>query len=242
MIYKIRKALDEGGLSLLLQRTYNFVHSRIRSYLPRRIKVLHCGTKVITRLGDSYNTEAPFRNLPYKKNNSKAIEETVEEGDRPVSIGGGRGVNPTRIMSKNGIPTVKVFEPGKKMRKICFRNMKENINHYPGFQFRIYKGFFYASDEVWGEVDEEEKLTVEDIPECDLLEMDCEGAEVHIIPNLVEIEKPPKKLIVEVHEGINTSREEVNSLLEYANYELKQVYDEEEGNPVFVAHHREQIN
>lgn len=56
------------------------------------------------------------------------------------------------------------------------------------------------------------------LPDCDVLELDCEGTEMEIIP---ELEKRPRVILVETHGTYDAPSEEVASELQTMGYEVR---------------------
>lgn len=61
------------------------------------------------------------------------------------------------------------------------------------------------------------ELAPEELPACDVLVLDCEGAETAILSNL---DIAPRTIIVETHEIYDSSEEDVKMLLEDMGYEI----------------------
>jgi hypothetical protein len=59
-----------------------------------------------------------------------------------------------------------------------------------------------------------------DIPDCDVLELDCEGAEDTI---LSELEIKPRVILVETHGSHDTPPSRVKTLLSELSYEIKSI-------------------
>ncbi|WP_458188511.1 FkbM family methyltransferase [Haladaptatus sp. NG-WS-4] len=110
---------------------------------------------------------------------------------------------------------VTTFEPTSKMLKIIERTVEVNrvadlvtLEHAAVGEF--------VGEELWGEADGERR-SPDTIPECDVLELDCEGAELDILRSL---EIDPRVIIVETHDHLGSPPEEVRAALERLGYEI----------------------
>jgi hypothetical protein len=72
------------------------------------------------------------------------------------------------------------------------------------------------------DLDNTKKIDVEDLPECDVLEMDCEGAEKEILKKL---QIKPRVIIVETHPDFESPPSEIKSILISMNYKVLKTID-----------------
>jgi len=68
---------------------------------------------------------------------------------------------------------------------------------------------------VYGEANSAERCSPQELPECDVLELDCEGAEAEILRS---IEIRPRVLLVETHGFRGAPTDEVDELLRGMGY------------------------
>jgi hypothetical protein len=61
------------------------------------------------------------------------------------------------------------------------------------------------------------ELAISELPDCDVLEMDCEGSEVAI---LTQMTIRPRAILVETHGNLNAPTYEVRSILEFMDYDV----------------------
>lgn len=215
IISKIAAALEDGGISTLLQRSFNYIHLALRPYLPKkyhyRNKVKFEG-RILDRYNSSIYTDRGGR--IHKKEYIKTIKESITIGDDVVVIGGGYGTSSVPASKQCGNGQVTIFEPGseqvEEIKEVMAINGCKNYN--------IIQGVFYDDRNVWSESSNAKKLNASDIPKCDVLEMDCEGAEQKICENL---EIKPREIIVEVHNDLGSSSEGIKKILKQKNYELE---------------------
>jgi len=124
-----------------------------------------------------------------------AHRKLTRPGDKVVAVGGGIGVTAviaSLLVGKSG--SVIVYEGGDKS---C-----ENIKHTIRLNnvtnvCRIHHAVVSKGVDVYGGDSSAAKyISPKDLPDCDVLELDCEGAEVDILRN---IQINPRVIIVEIH-------------------------------------------
>lgn len=229
---KVVKALREGGVPLLFQRIFNKAHNLVRPVLPRR-EFRKAGLKFRGRLGDYHNSSQAVTGEQWKWEARHAVEEYVNGTDNAVVIGAGEGLTATH-MARNA-DYVHVFEPAYEM----IEKTKETLELNTCTDLTIHPGVFGGTDEedekIWGSFHPfAYEADGSDIPECDVLELDCEGVELQI---LKELQVRPRVLIVEVHEVFGVSFQEVRQLVENMGYSIELVYPQnrDDGTSNFVA-------
>lgn len=165
----------------------------------------------------------PFSIIETDTKNSEGGEvashkNQTRAGDTVVTIGGGYGittVNAARECGPDG--RVIVFEGSRKCVDIINRVAELNdvgerveVRHaIVGPEINVYnEGESVAPDFV----------DPRDIPDCDVLEMDCEGAEIEILERM---EIRPRVIIVEVHPGRNPDSLNVISQLNKMGYRIE---------------------
>ena len=125
----------------------------------------------------------------------KAHRKFTEIGDKVLVIGGGIGVsaiNAAKIVGKSG--KVIVYESNKTAvnhikNNISLNGVSSNCEVIHGVVGEVTDDKFTLGEDV-------KKIPIEDLPECDVIEMDCEGAEVEILKKLIV---KPRVIIVEIH-------------------------------------------
>src|SRR5262249_53215960 len=139
------------------------------------------------------------------------LKETVHPKDTVVIVGAGVGVTAVVAaqLAKSGI--VQCYEGGGKQvrlaRETITRNGVSVIVHHAVVGKPI-----AAFDSDFGPV-----LPPSQLPECDVLEMDCEGAEVDILREMVI---RPRAILVETHGNFDAPSNLVASLLEQRGYSV----------------------
>jgi len=123
-----------------------------------------------------------------------ALNENVGVGDHVVIVGGGYGVTAVKaanVSGENGCVTV--YEGSETQSTIILETLKLNkvnnvhlVSAIVGVNVAVYDG---SSDDV-------DVIDPTTLPDCDVLELDCEGAEITILDNMII---NPKRILVETH-------------------------------------------
>ena len=82
---------------------------------------------------------------------------------------------------------------------------------------KIYHAIIEKPVYLLGDLGDPPLIPTRDFSECDVLVMDCEGAEIPILQNL---QISPRLIIVEAHPLLNSPKEEVIKLLDKLGYEI----------------------
>lgn len=215
----------------LLQRAYELT---VRPYLPRKIGVYSGVAMRKPRLLDIEDQGFVEHNQVHY------LREYVHPGDDVGIIGGGRGITAT-VASRRAAPdgSVDIYEADQSMVKKCRQTLE--LNYAPEITT--------LKDRPVGELGEtlqimgfepqstgSEPVKPADLPEYDVLEIDCEGAEQVIIPNLLI---RPRVIILEIHPMTGYSLTAAKSDLQGLGYSIVDRTEEDENVPVVLA--RKQI-
>lgn len=227
---------DNGIFWRSTQSVYNSV---LRPYLPttRRL-VLRNGipSRKELKLLD-FNVEFP----EYEEALCSAVRNSVSVGDTVVIIGGGWGVTATISANRVGKSgSVTVFEASNKMVDLARETVEINsvqdivdVNHscVESYQEDIIETYGASSAPV---------ISPEELPDCDVLELDCEGAENTI---LEEMTISPEKIVVEVHDVFDAPEDEIREILTNKGYEVTRrgVEDGEKGVYVLTAERTNEV-
>jgi len=138
-----------------------------------------------------------------------ALRETIRSGDNVVIVGGGVGVTAVvAALRTTGI--VHCFEGSKQqaqcVQKTAARNGVANVSVHHAIvasSIAVYEG-------EGGDI-----MPASDLPRCDVLELDCEGAEVEILRGMTI---QPRVILVETHGLFGAPTELVASLLRKRGY------------------------
>jgi len=186
----------------------SLVHRKMRPFLPttkiESNNVVHGG-----KLGDSRSSQVSTGKNDYERGALRFLREHVENDDHVVIIGGGYGVTP--LFCSRHAEKVSVFEPSQTMR----RNIQIAFAYSDDSNVSVMNQAFYDDSHVYhGEGGT--LVTADVIPPCDVLEIDCEGVENHVLEDL---QVRPRVIIVERHGCYDVSK---NDLVESLNdYEVK---------------------
>ncbi|MFB6199965.1 MAG: FkbM family methyltransferase [Candidatus Nanohaloarchaea archaeon] len=217
VIAKIRKAIDEGGLDLLAERSVRFLYFQIYNFLPKTTTKYN-GIEV-------YGARLFEKNIPrnnpsrpkYEEGIINALERNVENGDEIKIIGGGLGVTAVKSASLSGNPSnVEVFEGAEER----IEKMRQTFKLHNLQDIRINHAIVGPEIDVWGSTESASRVEPQELSECDILEIDCEGSEKEILKNL---EIMPRVIIVESHGHLNSSTEDLKEILKQLGYKIKNV-------------------
>jgi hypothetical protein len=222
MFHKVRDIIRTDGLLGLAFRSIAFAYRRVvRPCIPFGKPIYYAGIPIChdRKWGDGI---VPASWIPSGANSDQpdyeagllaGLAKTVESGDRVVIIGGGLGVTAVAAALRTG-PTgnVRCFEGSQQhvrfVQRTAARNGVTNIVvHHAVVEKAI---DVYGSGGDVGRVFPSSQL-----PECNVLELDCEGAEVEI---LRELTISPRVILVETHGIYGAPTHETASLLEDRGY------------------------
>ncbi|WP_435359665.1 hypothetical protein [Haloarchaeobius sp. DFWS5] len=147
-----------------------------------------------------------------------ALRRRVRRGDSVVVVGGGWGtttVVAARMTHFEG--DVTVYEPSAKMRYLLERTVAVNrVAELVSIESAAVGPVSESSERIFGSPDGQ-SVAPSEIPPCDVLDLDCEGAE---LPILEAIEFEPRLLTVEAHPHLGCSRDTVEDQLAAMGYEI----------------------
>ena len=144
-----------------------------------------------------------------------AIRNHVKNGEKVLVIGGGSGASTVVVAHQVGkTGSVIAYEANRN----SFARTKETINlNKVDDRVKIYHAIIEKPVYLVGELGDPPLIPTKDFSECDVLVMDCEGAEIPILQNL---QISPRLIIVEAHPLLNSPKEEVIKLLDKLGYEI----------------------
>ncbi|WP_458204905.1 FkbM family methyltransferase [Haladaptatus sp. NG-SE-30] len=159
-----------------------------------------------------------------------ALRRHVRRGDSVVVVGGGWGtttVVAARMTHFEG--DVTTFEPSSKMLETIRRTVRVNrVAEVVTVEHAAVGSVSDSSERIFGLADGDQ-LAPEDIPECNVLDLDCEGAELEILRG---IEFRPRLLTVEAHPHLGCSHDEVESQLTTLGYDIEEKEPIESGSEI----------
>ena len=153
----------------------------------------------------------------------------IREGDHVRIVGGGMGVTAVTAVG-HGAVDVDVIEASAASVRRCRRTIEHHdledivsVEHA-----RIGPAIETFSGRIGRE------LPFEWCLECDVLELDCEGAEAEILDALSVDDDLPRVMIVETHGYLDSPTEQVRSQLDTLGYRIVSEEIEREDRDVFV--------
>jgi hypothetical protein len=150
-------------------------------------------------------------------------EKHSKNGDEVIIVGGGRGVTAVNAARKVG-PSgkVTVYEGSKEHTDYVRQSAK--INELED-RINVIHGIVGPMISLNGEAKEPDQISPEELPRCDLLELDCEGSEVEILQNL---SIRPRDILVESHGMYDAPASKLEDLLRDLSYSVisKSIADE----------------
>jgi len=148
------------------------------------------------------------------------IREFVREGDRAVIVGGGKGVSTVSTGKKVGPDgSVVTFEGSATM----IEGVRETVSLNSVSEIVEVRHAVVGEEiNVYEETDEAPVLRGDELPDCDVLVLDCEGAELKVIDT---IDQEPRAIVVETHEPFGAPQRQVRERLIENGYEIAATYE-----------------
>ena len=205
-----------------LQRAAAYGHKYyLRRFMPKTTPVLYAGTASTLdwrlfdkRLPPQFRPPEIYDIPDYEEKLVHALRNTVQRGDRVVVIGGGNGT--TAVVAATLV--------GPEGQVICYEASSDQLTvikeTFRRNKVKIDLRFAAVGDaiSVYGKGEAAPVLAPEDLPECDVLEMDCEGAE-RIILGQMTIR--PRAIAVETHRVYGAPTEMVRAALDGLGYAVE---------------------
>lgn len=206
----------------MLKRLYNAV---LRDHLPRTIGVYAGVPARSARLLDATKVHPE-----YKQGLLDAIEAEVDDGNTVCLIGFGRGIS-TVYALRAGAGRVIAFEGSREMIRRGWETLEMQGL---GDRVEVRHAIVGEAVDVYGSGAGAPIVSPADLPECDVLVMDCEGAEISILEGLAT---PPSTVIVETHPRKGAPAADIKALLKrcYASIVTYEYPAAEDGTVALVA-------
>lgn len=207
------KVYQYEGLIQSFRRTFGFLYEKhLRPRLPdtdgtyvkcNGILTARTDTKLLDRYIGLTNYEGPL---------IRSMKHEIEPGDRVVIVGGGYGVSSV-VASKLAGPegSITVFEGAEKV----LPKIKETVSVNKAANVEIRHNVVSEAISLYGESNGASVISPEKLPDCDVLVLDCEGAEVNILTNMIH---SPRSVVVETHGHYGAPTSNVKKLL--AEYDI----------------------
>jgi hypothetical protein len=186
---------------------YNTV---VRPHLPYKLSA-HNG--VITRQSRLLDRQDSFPD--YEEPILSALRQHVRPGDDVVVVGGGVGASSVTAAKQAGSDgSVVTHEAGETQTDVVAETLELN-----GVADRVdlRHAIVGSAISLYSAAGDANIVAPEDLPECDVLELDCEGAEIEILENL---EVDPRVLVVETHGKFDAPESLVREKLDELGYDI----------------------
>lgn len=193
----------------------------LRPFLPRKLGMYNGVAVPEPRLFDE-----TILHQRYEESLVHAVRRTVTRADTVCIVGGGRGVSTT--VAARRAEQVVVFEASAERialidEVIEINNVEENVE--------TRHALVETEIAVDGDTGSASTVTADSLPPCDVLVLDCEGAEREI---LEELPHDPRSIIVETHGVYGAPTDEVAAQLAERGYEVVNQAPELAENDIFI--------
>ena len=221
MFYKVHDIIRADAVLGFARRSIAYAYrSGVRPYLPST--PVHCAGIPICHDGKWGDRIVPVSWVPYdavldqpdyEATLVASLSETIRAGDSVVVVGGGLGVTVVVAALLTGASgSVQCFEGSKK----CVGLVQQTIARNRVTNVSVHHAAVAKATAVWGSGDDVGPIMPPSkLPPCNVLELDCEGAEVEI---LRELTIQPRAILVETHSLFGAPTDLVASLLEKHGY------------------------
>lgn len=199
----------------------------LRPNLPEKIGVYN-GVAVRDRALLDLTDEQP----DYEGSLIEAIRSTVKTSDECVVVGGGRGVS--GVVTANAVgPTgsVHIYEGGAEQCELVNETVElAQVSDWT----RTNHAIVSEGIDVYGDTGGATRVEPNELPKCNVLILDCEGAEIDIIRS---IDQQPETIVVETHGIFDSPEADVREVLSEAEYDVvdKRTEYEDRGIHVLTA-------
>jgi hypothetical protein len=223
MATKLAQLITNSSFESFSKRVAGYLYRRtIRRLLPTIAEVRYAGIPISRerKFGDAalpdFLLPNPLEDIEdYERTLIDVLRSHVRLGDKVVIVGGGEGVTAVvAAMAVGDSGSVVCIEGSSwsvaKVKATAARNKMSN-------RLKVEHAVVGEAIAVYGVPDQHATLVVspEELPECDILELDCEGAERLILPNLVI---RPRVIAVETHGLYGSPTRMVKEILEKLDY------------------------
>lgn len=206
----------------LLNRVIKAIYNNaLRPFLPRKLGMYNGVAVPEPRLFDE-----TILHHSYEESLVRAVRRTVTREDTVCIVGGGRGVS--TIVAARRAEHVVVFEASAERTALIdevieINNVEENVE--------TRHALVETEIAVDGDTGSASTVTADSLPPCDVLVLDCEGAEREI---LEELPYDPRSIVVETHGVYGAPTDEVAAQLEEMGYEVVNEAPELAENDIFI--------
>lgn len=213
LIKKANQIRTTDGYSVLIKKMIGFVYANsLRRIMPTRGYYTLAGVRVYEKkFFDSFIPGLQFSSNPdHESAIISQLQEHVKTGDRVVVVGAGSGT--TCVIAANRATSngsVIAFEGSANSVARAQRTISINgVDNFSKVHHAVVGPPIHLSN-ANGE-QEPEKVPPEELPDCDVLELDCEGAEKEI---LQKMNISPRVVIVETHPHFSSDPDKIGDIL-----------------------------
>jgi hypothetical protein len=215
MLAKTKRIYRNQGLIRLLKKIVMFAYDNyIRTLFPKRTVQYNDIPVRASHLGDSI---IPWhtKDIPgYEKALIRGIRQFVQNGDTVIVVGGGWGVSTVASAietEEDGYVTT--YEGGDEtVEKVADTVQLNDVEDRVSVRHAIVGQALSLRDDP----SNAETVSPTKLPRCDVLVLDCEGAELEILD---QMEIRPRVIIVETHGMLGATKEDVGQKLVSNGYE-----------------------
>jgi hypothetical protein len=233
---ELNRIREERGVIDLIKCTPPLMYKSIRNYVPSTSReVTFNGVKIANRrLFDGILWSSvylpPTESKPsYKSPNIESLRDYIEVGDEVCIIGAGLGV--TTVAAANQSESGKVHSYEASAQRVADINRVCELNGVSN-RCEIKHAIIGDGIDIIGIAASEEVIHPTDLPECDVLELDCEGAEKTILEGL---NKRPRTIIVETHPSKGAKTQTIEEILRDKKYEIIERKSDPSDGHVLIA-------
>ena len=207
---KIKRLYSEQGLSGLLEAIAFTFLARCFHVPSRKIAVFN---GIAVRGASFYSKSDIFPE--HEAELISAIRNYIKNGEKVIVVGGGSGASTVAVAHQVGNSgSIIAYEANKNSLARSKETIQLNkVNDRVEIKHAIIEKPVY----LLGELGNPPLIPAKNFSECDVLVMDCEGAEIPILENM---KIRPRLIIVEAHPALNSPKEEIIKLLEKLQYEI----------------------
>lgn len=225
---KMVQIFKDSRFGALSKRTVGYLYRRtVRKLLPTMAEVKYSGIPISRerKFGDAklpdFLIPYPLEDIvDYEQTLIGALRSQVRIGDKVTIVGGGEGV--TAVVAAKAV--------GERGSVVCFEGNSWNVRKIKATAARnkisrrltVKHAVVGEAIGVYGVPDQISTLVVSpsELSECDILELDCEGAEIVILRNMAI---RPRVIAVETHGVYGAPTTVVKELLEKLGYDVEEL-------------------
>lgn len=232
ILRRILMALRNHGITYTLREAVPHLHRHyLRERLPRRRQQLN---GVIVRSKRLFDDLVPWE-VGYREPGNyepgivAGLRRLVKLEDDVVIVGGGWGVSSVVAAKEAGEDgSVHTFEASPEFAsRVAETVYLNNVDDQVEIETAVVAKHISSKGSTVGQV-----VDPKELPECDVLELDCEGAELEVLRNL---NQRPRAIVVETHGHLGAPTDEVIACLEDLSYNISSCVLAEQGELAEMA-------